>query len=296
MNQLNIAFQKKLRNYSVLAGSILAAAGAANAQVIYHPLNIVLTGGGWCAIDLNADGTPDFDISQDSGGTKADAKLDFGSSVNSNFTHDRFAAVAGSIMRTSASNSFIFGLPYAYSSEKKIDLNAKWFSYGNILSSAGGAYRAPVLASNAFRGAKGNWSQASNKYLALKLTSGGQIHYGWLRLSVGLHGDSVKIFGYAYQSTPDSSILTGEGYVTGISSHGLSNISVYSSGKIVFVKYPGISSGYMILVNDINGNEIKVIRTSDELCELNLDNCAAGIYTIRVKIGQSEITKKVSIQ
>lgn len=297
MNRQNLTLRRKLRNYSVLAASAMAAAGTVNAQIVYHPVNVVLTGGGSFAIDLNGDGTNDFDVNQNSAGAKADAKIDFGSSTNTSFPHDRFAAIAGNIMRSGASNSFIFGLPYAYSSGRKIGASNKWFDYANIISSAGGGYRTPVLASNAFRGSKGNWSEVPKKYVALRLSGGEQIHFGWLRLSVGAHGDSVTIYGYAFQSSPDSSIIAGEGFIpTGISDHQLQNVSVYSSGKNIFIKYPGAPDGITITVRDLLGREMQTIQTTDELYEMNLDNAVSGIYAVTVKSGQAEITKKVSIR
>lgn len=295
MQHKNSTLGKKLRNYSILAGSALAAAGTAQAQIVYHSLNVVLhpIGGmnGSYAIDLNGDGTKDFDIGWNHHSISGNsAYVDFGQSTGTHIWN-RNAAVGGSI--TTGGN--LLGLPHPYSSGVKIGTGIKWFGYQSLEASAGANYRKPLLAQNSFRGNAGEWNGVTNKFMAMRLKSGGHYYYGWLRMTIGQNGIPITLVDDAYQSSPDSSILSGEG-VTGISSHALENVSVYSSGKNVFVKYPGATEGITIRVTDMLGKEVRTVQTTNELYEMNLENSAQGIYTVTVKNGQAETSKKISIQ
>ena len=59
---------------------------------------------------------------------------------------------------------------------------------------------------------KGYWTNAKNKYLALKFQLNGQSHFGWLRLS--LEQTECKITavltGYAYETVVNKPIITGK--------------------------------------------------------------------------------------
>lgn len=55
----------------------------------------------------------------------------------------------------------------------------------------------------------GDWGADTNKYLALRILSGSQNYYGWVRLDwSGVQGFTVK--DYAYNSIPDQAILAGQ--------------------------------------------------------------------------------------
>jgi hypothetical protein len=298
MQPKSFTLQNKLRNYSLLAGSALAAAGTANAQIIYQPVNIVLhpIAGMHAthAIDLNGDGTPDFDIGWNHGTPSGQsAYVDFGKSTG---THpwNRNAAVAGTV-----TGGGMVGLPNPYSSNQKIGSGNKWFGYQQLEASVGANYNKPLLAQNTFRNDDnkngGKWSELNDKYMALRLKSSGHYYYGWLRLSVGQNGNPITIVDYAYQSTPDSSIMTGQ-TSTGVSIHPLRNVTVYSSDKNMFVRYPGAQNGITITVNDMLGKEVKTVYTTNGFYEMNLADAADGIYTVSVRSKEAEFTKKISIQ
>lgn len=58
----------------------------------------------------------------------------------------------------------------------------------------------------------GPWKEATRGFLGLKFIIQGQVHYGWARLDVtatirGIYG---AITGYAYETEPNTPILTGQ--------------------------------------------------------------------------------------
>lgn len=62
----------------------------------------------------------------------------------------------------------------------------------------------------------GNWRQETGKYLGLKLSINGQVHYGWARLTVQSCCTSltprilVHLTGYAYETDPGVQIAAGQ--------------------------------------------------------------------------------------
>jgi len=61
---------------------------------------------------------------------------------------------------------------------------------------------------------KGNWRDASNRYLGLKFILGGETHYGWARLTVHATLDPAHITatltGYAYETIANKPIVAGQ--------------------------------------------------------------------------------------
>jgi hypothetical protein len=294
MKRKNSTLKNKLRNYSLLSGSLLAA-GAANGQIIYHAVNpnIVLdTNGATYNLDLNGDGDTDFVFKEIVGTDNIKAAVLF---------HNQSASMAGSVVKTSGKR---YGYPFVFSEGNKIGASAVWFN--NSAIKHGAHYYPPVLAGSYANGGViyGNWkSGETGEYLGLRIkiiNVDTVSYYGWARCSVTKGGKSITISGYAFQSIPDSSINAGDTDVimpAGIKNQTLKNLNVYSSGKNVFVKYPGVANdGMTIIVRDLLGREIVAKQTNNELYELYLQNAASGIYTVTVQSKGSEITKKVSIQ
>jgi hypothetical protein len=67
---------------------------------------------------------------------------------------------------------------------------------------------------NDTEGGRGYWFSAKNQYLGLTFVYKGETHYGWARLTTG-YGKKLCEFkalltGYAYESEPNTPILTGQ--------------------------------------------------------------------------------------
>ena len=56
----------------------------------------------------------------------------------------------------------------------------------------------------------GNWVNASDKYLALKLIIGTEPHYGWARFDLASNSGSFTIKDYAFENTPNTCIQAGQ--------------------------------------------------------------------------------------
>ena len=60
----------------------------------------------------------------------------------------------------------------------------------------------------------GRWDNVNNRYLGMKFTINGKVHYGWARLSVTNLKDKFRITatltGYAYETIPNKPIRAGQ--------------------------------------------------------------------------------------
>jgi hypothetical protein len=61
---------------------------------------------------------------------------------------------------------------------------------------------------------RGNLNLLGNSFVGFQFSQSGKLHYGWLRLSVGFHGESIKetllnVLNYGYESAPDAPINAG---------------------------------------------------------------------------------------
>ena len=55
----------------------------------------------------------------------------------------------------------------------------------------------------------GPWANAWHRYLGLKFHIKGKVHYGWARLNVQWKNLTATLTGYAYETVPGESIITG---------------------------------------------------------------------------------------
>ena len=61
---------------------------------------------------------------------------------------------------------------------------------------------------------RGNLSLTQDSYIGFEFSQSGKAHYGWIRLSVGFHGQTIKqtlvnALNFGYESTPDTPINAG---------------------------------------------------------------------------------------
>jgi hypothetical protein len=209
--KISDSLNRQLRTYAQAAGaagvSALALAGASQAKVIYTATNQVTHTGFPLYIDLNHDGIKDFLLRTTfyEGSSGLEVGLDASGYRNAN------NVVAG--RRFSRSSYFLSGA-------SALPAGARIGPKGNF------SVRFPFMAEELFNGvgsedsALGAWAGKGkgidNRYLGLKFVVGGEVHYGWARLSVALGNhrqfDDVSgtLTGYAYETVPGKPIIAGK--------------------------------------------------------------------------------------
>jgi hypothetical protein len=91
----------------------------------------------------------------------------------------------------------------------RISKERRWIGGGVMVSQCQG-----LCTFSGTRGATtGRWDNVNNRYLGMKFTINGQVHYGWARLSVTNLKDKFRITatltGYAYETIPNKAIIAG---------------------------------------------------------------------------------------
>lgn len=174
---------------------------AAVAEVVYTPVNVVLTKGHY-NLDLNHDGIADFEI-------KATHSIDYCGGLSASL---RVALVTGngvegsSTVAALASGSLI-GPDQMFKTSGTPLIESVRYGYFEIC----GSTRCGECFFMNFR--NGNWLNVSG-FLGLEFLIDGQIHYGWAQMTV--HFDptqkllSATLTGYAYETVAERSIVAGQ--------------------------------------------------------------------------------------
>jgi hypothetical protein len=178
---------------------MLPAATIAEAQIVYTPSNIPMNvgfaGGAITALDLNNDGVADFNFT--------------------NFSYSTHG-LGGFYLKISAAQegNQIDGYqgPHfnvlAYALPGGVEIGSK----AHFLSAPNGQFLGNVEHGTQSGTDSGSWQKVETAYLGLKFSIDGQVHYGWALVKFTGPGAFLNgsIYGYAYESTPDQPIVTGQ--------------------------------------------------------------------------------------
>ena len=208
---MQLSFSERWRQYTLLAVA-LGSLRESSAQVIYTDIDpdFLVSGpieGSFydaLQLDFNADGSPE------------------GSFIFSRFTFNGSCYTAGSMsfaLLNSASvllDSVGYIMPLAEGSS--IGAAANWnssffqsfFRSDFFIDTCDGDLEYPVLA--------GPWQTENNSFLGMRFVdAAGDLHYGWVRLSVKVEPaegaallNVIRIGDYAYEATPDMTIVAGD--------------------------------------------------------------------------------------
>lgn len=193
--------EKKLVAYTVAAGgALLAIARPALAEVVYTPSNIPITpgfiGGTITQFDINNDGTPDFAFSNFSYSTHGLGSHFLKISPDQTGNQMVGVLISGELRVTAAA----------------LDVGVQVGPAANFQSYPKGLFMARVGVGSVSIQDSGSWLTVETAYLGLKFVVDGETHYGWARIKLTSPGNfaSASIYGYAYESTANQPILTGQ--------------------------------------------------------------------------------------
>ena len=130
----------------------------------------------------------------------------------------------------------------------------------------------------------GYWPGATDKYLALKLIVGTNTYYGWARFDVYETSTSFTLKDYAYESTPNACILSGQ---TGLGT--LENainhpISIYPnpmvSSTTLVIDQP-LDKATLTIYNSFGQAVKKIENISSQTFSLSRDSLEKGVYLLK---------------
>ncbi len=195
MNKKN-NLKEALKKYSLMTGGLIGLTTVSNADIIYtniDPDTTFNTDGGSFDLDLNNDGTVDFNINI---------------LTRSNTFNGTAFIFTNKISLLPATNNAVVGeTSIAYRLDKGYLINSgnPWSNLDPIIYS--------VLSSSfgtPNRITKGEWGGAVDKYLGLSIVVGADTYYGWARLDVGSNAEFFTVKGYAFENIPNRRIGAGD--------------------------------------------------------------------------------------
>ncbi|MAZ71952.1 MAG: hypothetical protein CMC70_02285 [Flavobacteriaceae bacterium] len=131
----------------------------------------------------------------------------------------------------------------------------------------------------------GYWVGETNKYLALKLIVGTNTYYGWARLDFLATSTSFTIKDYAYESTPNACIESGQ-TTLGINENTAENsISIFPNPffSSTTIKTNGYLKNATLTLYNSYGQTVKQEKNiSGKTVSLSRDNLPNGLYFIRL--------------
>jgi hypothetical protein len=262
---------------SLLITTVVMMAGIAttNAQIIYTDVSpdVNYTGSGDYTynLDLNNDASIDFvlfsDINNVSGTLYEQLSITptAGNSVNS---YD-----AGGVKYTICNASGI-----------EIDGDLDFFIVQSVM-----IYRINQSAQT-----NSPWTNATDRYLALRFNIGSNIHYGWARLTST--GFSWTLKDYAYESTPAGPINTGEMPSTAsISENESINFELYPNPAQESVTLNNLTIGSTLRLIDLTGKTILERAVSSTTLDLDLNLVKNGIYLVQLVQNGAIAQKKLVV-
>ncbi len=194
--RLKKALEKNLAAYIAAASAagvgMLALAQPAEAKIVYTPAHtLIKVNGGPVELDLNHDGTNDFDFRNSASSSNHTFRLSY-------LTVEPARYQDGNQIFQSAGD-------YEAALPKGVKVGSD-----NLFSSSfvfGMAWR-KCTSSNCH--SAGPWLKVKQAYLGFKFVISGNIHYGWARIKMGGLGRNDTITGYAYETIANKSIVTGK--------------------------------------------------------------------------------------
>jgi hypothetical protein len=189
---LSESINHKLEMYA-LAGSaagvgILALSLSAEAKVVYTPTWVEISRHtGIVQLDLNHDGMADFKFSD---------------SATSEASYLPLKVLPG------IQQNAIWGGESASALRAGVHIGPKGrFQQVGLIMAAEGAHCSGTCTVFSF----GPWVDVTRRYLGLKFSIQGKIHYGWARLNVTVSdGPVAALTGYAYETIANKPIVTGQ--------------------------------------------------------------------------------------
>jgi hypothetical protein len=166
---------------------ILALAEPSEAEIIYTPAHVTIAPNRTLGLDLSNDGTVDFTIQN---------KLYVYSVYDRRDDLSIIPAGANEIVGHASASALMQGVKV--DSSRSFSAGPKSMGFGT--DQVGSFYCA------------GDWSKVQGRYLGLKFTLNGQMHFGWARLSTTceLYKIHAVLTGYAYETVAGQAIVTGQ--------------------------------------------------------------------------------------
>lgn len=275
----NSTLSKKLAGYAALAVAGVASVGSANAQVVYTDIpDVTFAAADSFLLDFNNDAIMDYTLRHDfysTSGTNRQMKIS--PNVTGNMA---MAATVGWGAWNWYGDALVLN--------DTINAAQTWNCPGGVDP------RSCVFFATNYNGAVyGNFADGVDHYLGCKFDISGTVHYGWMRVNIGVDLASMVLKDFAYDAQENNAILAGQ-MVSGISTALLSEAKVYSYNKNIVINTLNIG-GTINIFNNL-GQLVKSANIDDTHSVIDMVSAQAGIYLVQIQQGDQAITKRVILK
>lgn len=285
-NNYKLSTANRLAAYSAMAAAITASMADANAEVIYTDIDDVTIGiGDVYQLDMDADGAADFMF----GG---------GSTMSSGGSTWSFVSAFGYVTSYSvgqAENQIIgyTGSFYNYGSALEegaiIGPDGAWLDYPSLSNSA-------VLASNFYGSTYGQFPGLGERFLGVKFSSKGNLHYGWIRVVADIDPVYATIMDYAYEAVNNQPIEAGSlESLVGVEELSAGVVNVYAFNSSVQVVVNQDLADAQVRITNLQGETVFAAPLHDSQMTVDLQNFATGNYIVSILSAEGSTTKQVFI-
>lgn len=252
----------RLAQYSALTVAIAGIADA-NGQIVYTDItdHIGNSSNPQYMLDLNNDGTDDFRVHQ------FNYYSYYGFSFNALYMKP---LNAGNEVLINSSSPGSYAYPFALDSGDVISSgqttwNDNSFSTGHM--------------SLNFGGSDGNFIGVTDKFVGLRFVVSGDTYYGWARLDVSADAGSWVVKDYAYNSTPNSPIITGQ--TLSLGDNQMPNVKVVALNKSIGLYNLGGNTEYSLV--SVSGQSVLKGSTSNTTHVIEANTVSNGVYVLELK-------------
>jgi Secretion system C-terminal sorting domain len=136
--------------------------------------------------------------------------------------------------------------------------------------------------------------ESIDKYLGFKLQDDlGKNHYGWIRCDVIDTGRTLIIKDYAYELTPDNPILAGDTtHYVSIEQNPIESMpQIYAFGTSIQIT--GMLTNTTITIFNLSGAKVYETIAASTSISIPMDNFTNGVYLVKLKYEEIDITRKV---
>lgn len=141
----------------------------------------------------------------------------------------------------------------------------------------------------------GHWVGVSDKYLALKLIIGTNTHYGWARIDILSNSASFTVKDYAYESTPNACIQSGENNLDTIEYSDKKLYSIFPNPfetTTTIQTYCNLKNATLNMYNSYGQIVKQVNNLSGHTISFSRDALSSGLYFIKLTEENKVIVKE----
>lgn len=119
---------------------------------------------------------------------------------------------------------------------------------------------------------------------------------------MSVSNDGNVICGYTFSQIPDAGFMVPWVMViepeVGVNDHISNDFKVYGKDKMIFVENTSLNNKVdAIAIYDVTGRELKSINNVDEYSQtVDMNGFKSGVYIVKLNVGGTSISKKVSLQ